>query len=221
MSNLTRLNILNIWVDPVSRIDALARVRHFLAYGRQPHCVFASNPEKNYSVPADPELYRIYRKADLLLPDGIGVVLTARLLHGIRLERVPGSEFIFEICRLAQSEGYRVFVYGAKETVSRDACRKLEERFPGVQVVGRSNGYVPQEKLGALIDAINESKAYILFVALGSPRQEKWIVTYADRLAKEPHRIKRQKVLPFFAFEVMKEWAKGKNTGARITPLSS
>ena len=177
-----RLNILDIWVDPVSRQEALAKVGDFLSNGNRPHCIFAANPEKNFSVPADPLLYEVYRGADLLLPDGIGMVLAARALYGKRLERVPGAEFIFDICRLAAESGKGIFVYGAREHVNKSACDKLAQRFPGLKIAGRSNGYVPAEKMDGLLDTINTSGAAILFVALGSPMQEKWCAAHAHKL---------------------------------------
>ncbi|MDO5674831.1 MAG: WecB/TagA/CpsF family glycosyltransferase [bacterium] len=239
-----RLPILNIWVDPVSREEAKARVCGFLEQGTRPHAIFAANPEKNFSVPADAELYDCYRQADLLLPDGIGVVLAARLLHGARLQRLPGSEFIFDICRLAENGCHSIFVYGAREEVSRNSVARLQQRYPGLRIAGRANGFVPQEEMPRLIEQINTSGASILFLALGSPRQEKWFAAHKNalttvrvvqgiggtldtiagtvqrapefwcrhnlewfyRLAKEPKRIKRQKVLPVFALLVLKRW---------------
>lgn len=177
-----RLDILNIWVDAISRSEAGNRTREILHNGRRPHFVFASNPEKNFTVPADPILYDMYRRADILLPDGIGMVMAARLLYGIKLERVPGSEFIFDICEIAREKDYGVYVYGAKEWVSQKACLKLSQRYPDLNIVGRSNGYVPAEAMPELIAEINASKAAVLFVALGSPRQEKWMATYAGQL---------------------------------------
>ncbi len=239
-----RLPILKIWVDPVSREEALQRVRSFLQHGKRPHAIFAANPEKNFSVPADAELYNCYRQADLLIPDGIGVVLAARLLHRVRLKRLPGSEFFFDICQLAENEGYSVFVYGASEDVNSSAVAKLQERYPGLLIAGRANGFVSQEEMPQLVERINQSGAAILFLALGSPRQEKWFAAHKDalttvrvvqgiggtldtidgkvqrapefwcrhnlewlyRLAKEPKRIKRQKVLPVFALLILKRW---------------
>jgi N-acetylglucosaminyldiphosphoundecaprenol N-acetyl-beta-D-mannosaminyltransferase len=170
-------------VDPVSREEAIERVRAFLRDGARPHCIFASNPEKNFSVPKDRELYECYRQADLLLPDGIGMVKAARVLHGAELSRIPGSEFIFEICRVAREEGRGVFVYGAKEEVNARSCEVLAERFPGLEIAGRANGYVKDDEMGGLIEKINASGAVVLFVALGSPKQEKWFARHKDRLA--------------------------------------
>ena len=150
--------------------------------GERAHAIFAVNPEKNYSVPKDPSLYRAFRDADLLIPDGIGVVLAARLLHRARLSRVPGVELMEEICRLAAAKGYGIFLYGAREEVSVDAARVLAERYPGLTVVGRANGFVTEEGMPRLVDEINASGARILFLALGSPRQEKWFATHRDEL---------------------------------------
>jgi N-acetylglucosaminyldiphosphoundecaprenol N-acetyl-beta-D-mannosaminyltransferase len=177
-----RLPILEIWVDPISREEAIERVRVFLRKGDRPHSIFASNPEKNFSVPKDPQLYECYRQADLLLPDGIGMVKAAKLLHGARLVRVPGSEFIFDICRLAQEEDKGVFVYGAKEEVNRKSCKVLAERFPDLKIVGRSNGYMKDDAMPGIIEKINASGAAVLFLGLGSPKQEKWFEKYKSQL---------------------------------------
>ena len=175
-----RLKILDIWVDPLTREDAIECVSIFLKHGRRPHAIFASNPEKNFSVPADPDLYKVYGEADILLPDGIGMVYAARLLHGRVFPRIPGSEFIFDICRLAARDGHGIFVYGAKEEVNAGAVKILEERFPGLRIAGRANGYV--KDMDALVQQINESGAKILFIALGSPKQERWFATHRGSL---------------------------------------
>ncbi len=178
---IQRLAILDIWVDAVDRAAAIRRAEAFLQ-GDRPRAVFASNPEKAFSVPADPLLHRVYREAGLLLPDGIGMVLAARILHGVRLERVPGSEFIFDLCALAARDGHPVFFYGAKEAVNRAAAAKLERRFPGLIVAGRQDGYLPEAEMPGLVERINRSGARILFLALGSPKQERWFAAHRDQL---------------------------------------
>lgn len=241
-----RLDILNLWVDPVNMEQALDRVVDFVEQGSQPHCIFAVNPEKNFSVPKDPELWDLFRRADLLIPDGIGAVLAARILHGARFSRVPGVQLMHRICKLSSERGYKVFIYGSNEEVNSEAAARLPKLYPGLQIAGRSNGYVPPDKMNELVDRINQAGAQILFLALGSPKQEKWYATHKDklttvrvcqgiggtldtiagkvklapegwqrlglewlyRLLSEPSRIKRQRVLPFFAFQVL--WARFK-----------
>ena len=177
-----RLKILNLWVDPVTMGQALDRVVAFVEKGSRPHAIFAVNPEKNFSVPKDPALLESFRSADLLIPDGIGVVMAARFLHRAKLSRVPGVELMGQICRLAAERGYRVFLFGANEEVSRKAAQALPERYPGLLIVGRANGYLRDDEMPGLVERINASGAQILFLALGSPRQEQWYATHRDAL---------------------------------------
>ena len=216
-------------------------VEDFVENGNRPHIVFASNPEKNFSVPQDPALYDTFKNADLLLPDGIGMVKAAKIIYGVNIERIPGVEFMEDICRLSASKNYKIFIYGAKEEVNKEAVTILKKRYQDLQIVGRANGYLKERDMPMLVDKINASGAQILFIALGSPKQEQWYVKYSGqlhnvrvcqgvggsldaitgrvkrapefwcriglewfyRLVSEPKRIKRQKVLPIFAAQVL------------------
>ena len=73
-------------------------------------------------------------------------------------------------------------LYGAKEEVYRSAFEILQERLPGLQIVGRCNGYWPEDKMDELVEMINRSGAEILFLALGSPKQERWFAKHRDKL---------------------------------------
>ncbi len=176
-----RLKILDIWVDRVDREKALMRVKGFLK-GKKTCSIFAVNPEKNFSVPRDPILYDVFKHADLLIPDGIGIVLAARLLHGVPLRRLPGVDFMKDICRLAERQSQPIFLYGSHESVNQTAAGRLRHEFPRLRIAGRSDGYVPESKMPELIQQVNESGATILFLALGSPRQEKWYASHAAEL---------------------------------------
>ena len=173
-----RIKILKSWVDAVSKKSALNRVDRFLKNGRRPHSIFASNTEKTMMIPKDSHLSEAFRASDLLIPDGVGIVWAARILAGIKLERIAGVEFFFDICELAASDGYGVFIYGAKETTNKTAVDRLKKQFAELKVAGRSNGYVRESEMPNLIDSINESRAEVLFIALGSPKQEKWFAKY-------------------------------------------
>jgi len=179
-----RLNILNSWVDDITKEECLKKIEKFVksSYSRRVHTIFASNPEKIFSVPKHPLVYEEIKNADILLPDGIGVVLAVRFLYGIKISRLPGADMMEEICKLAAKKGYKVFIYGAKEEVNKKAVDILIKRYQGLNIVGRSHGYVKEKDMENLIEKINNSKAEILFVALGSPRQEKWIAEYKNRL---------------------------------------
>jgi len=144
--------------------------------------ILAINPEKVIKFQYDNFLRSMSEKAALLIPDGIGVVMAMRWLYGFPTTRVPGSELMPNICWEAAKKGYKIFLYGSKEEVNKGAVERLQNNYPGIQIVGRSNGYLKEDQMSGLIKEINKSCADILFVALGSPKQEQWIQTYLPKL---------------------------------------
>jgi N-acetylglucosaminyldiphosphoundecaprenol N-acetyl-beta-D-mannosaminyltransferase len=178
---LKRLDILGVSVDEVDMERAVDSVRDMLK-GGPANLILAVNPEKVIAAQRDPELRRALSAASLLIPDGIGVVLAARLLGLGRMKRVPGSELMPEICKLAAAERHSVFLYGAKPRVVDRTRALLIQHYPGLRIVGARDGYVPDSGMDELIDDINSSGADILFVALGSPRQEFWMDRFRSRL---------------------------------------
>ena len=175
MVDIQRIRVLDAPVDVINMETALAFVDDTVAARKPGNYVLAMDPEKTFALRRDRQLGDFFEDAALLLPDGIGVVLAARFLHGARIGRVPGADFMQEICRHASEKGYRVFIYGATEEVNVASVAKLKQRYPGLQIAGRANGYVSSDAMEALVDEINDSEADILFVALGSPRQENWM----------------------------------------------
>ncbi|MBP3530934.1 MAG: WecB/TagA/CpsF family glycosyltransferase [Thermoguttaceae bacterium] len=159
----------------VERAVELAKDRTTLSYA------VAINPEKTFALRENPELAQFAEAADLALPDGIGVVWASRLLNGRKIERVPGADLAEAVCARSGVEGLNLFFYGAKEESSAAAVEELRRRYPDIRVVGRRNGYVKAEEMDALTQEIADSDADVLIVALGSPRQERWIREYAAR----------------------------------------
>jgi N-acetylglucosaminyldiphosphoundecaprenol N-acetyl-beta-D-mannosaminyltransferase len=182
MQDIRRVRLPGAPVDTVDMQGALDFVDAKVAGGGESGHVVAMNPEKTFAVERNRELRELVENASLLIPDGIGVVLAARFLHGARIGRVPGADLMQEICRHSAQKGHRLFIFGASEEVNCEAMAVLHRRFPGIMIVGRSHGYVPPEEMEELIDQINDSGADILFVALGSPRQEEWMHRYGPML---------------------------------------
>ncbi|MBW1750732.1 MAG: WecB/TagA/CpsF family glycosyltransferase [Deltaproteobacteria bacterium] len=176
-----RINILGVPVDCVNMDQAVTAVDAMVA-GDSPQAVIANNPEKVIKAQHDAELLHQLENAGLLIPDGIGIVLAARILGLARMERVPGSELMPAICKLAEDKGYRVFLFGANPEVNQKACEVLLQRYPGLQIVGNRDGYVAESDMLSLVQEINASKAEILFIALGSPKQEMWMEEYLPKL---------------------------------------
>jgi N-acetylglucosaminyldiphosphoundecaprenol N-acetyl-beta-D-mannosaminyltransferase len=153
-----------------------------LVAGPGPSAIVAVGPEKLIRARQNSLLLNQIRSSALLIADGIGVVWAARFLGLASIERVTGADLMEAICGRAAERGYKIFLYGAPPETNSLACAALEKRFPGIAIVGRRDGYVAQEKMPELISEINASGAQILFVALGSPRQELWMASHLSKL---------------------------------------
>ncbi|MBN1356797.1 WecB/TagA/CpsF family glycosyltransferase [bacterium] len=175
MTTVDRLNILDVPVDAIDMPGALRFAEQLIRHPVRRGYVLAVNPEKVFALKRDPDLLGIFRDAALLLPDGIGIVWAAGFLCGCRIRRTTGADFMQDLCVLAVRMGFSVFIYGSTEETNRKATEILLRRLPGLKVAGRCNGYVPEAGIPDLIRKINASGAEILFVGLGSPRQEHFI----------------------------------------------
>ncbi len=170
-----RTEILGVPIDVVNWRTALTAVEQQLNAPIARRCVIAVNPEKVIRAQSDPRLLAAMRRAVLLIPDGIGVVAAARLLGLGHMQRVPGSELMPRICELAACRGDGVYLFGASETVNKQAAAALARAYPTLRIAGRHHGYVAEPEMSRIVEDINASGARILFLALGSPRQELWM----------------------------------------------
>ncbi|MCG3203037.1 MAG: N-acetylglucosaminyldiphosphoundecaprenol N-acetyl-beta-D-mannosaminyltransferase [Gammaproteobacteria bacterium] len=177
-----RVEILGAPVDMVDWAETLRRIEFEFLLGSEPKTVVAVNPEKIIRAQSDPALMQFLRNASLLIPDGIGVVMAARLLGYGKIERVPGSELMPRICEIAERTGHPIFLLGASAEVSERVASVLSTRYPRLRIGGRHDGYFTDEQTDKIVQMINSSGARILFLALGSPKQELWMQECLTRL---------------------------------------
>ena len=178
---LKRVQVLGVPVDDVTMTSALAWVDSKIG-SRGRHAILAVNPEKVLKIRSSDKLRLLFSNASLLIPDGIGVVMAAHLLGLAKMGRVPGCELMPLICEIAARRGTKVFVLGATAETNDQAVAALKAKFPSLRVAGSQDGYTPESAMPALIERINVSGADILFVALGSPRQELWMEEHLPSL---------------------------------------
>ena len=143
--------------------------------------IVAINPEKIMKAQQDESLRQLLNSATYQIPDGIGVIIASILKGGSIRQRVTGIDMMLQLCKEAAIHQKRIFLYGAKPGIVDEAKVKLEEMFPGIQITGTLHGYEKDEKV--ITDTINASGAEIIFVALGSPAQENWIIEHKETLA--------------------------------------
>ncbi len=131
------------------------------------------------------EIRDVLNGATLCYPDGIAVAKLTSWRLGRPVERVPGPTFILKACEYGVSRGWRHYFYGGKEGVADELKATLTEMFPGLQVVGTQCPPFrepTEEELEALCRELQEKKVDLLWVALGGPRQEKWMHKYLGRI---------------------------------------
>lgn len=175
--------ILNFGVDKVTRAEAVQRCLEFIRSG-QPHLVVTPNAEIAHLALHDRDLLAALAGADLVVADGAGVVLAARILGDPVPEKVAGVELADGILMAAPPDT-RVFLLGAtRESVAQAAVR-LVERHPNVVVVGYRDGYWQHFEPAAdagVIRAVRAAAPHILFAGLGAPKQEKWLHRHLGEL---------------------------------------
>lgn len=177
-----KVDILGVPVDNITMDEAAAKISQFVA-SPDVHMVFTPNPEIIMLARKDSRFLSILNKASLIVPDGIGVVIASKMQKGDHLkERVAGYDLVQNTLKQAVGKGYKYYFFGSKPGVAEEAAKKMRETYSGIQIVGYHDGYFKPEDNEAIIEDINQSKANILLVALGAPKQEVWIDEHKERL---------------------------------------
>ncbi len=139
------------------------------------------NVAKLVNMQNDPELADSVKYCDIINIDGMGVVWAARLLGHKVPERVTGIDLFFALNERAAEEGLSVYYLGATEEVVEKAAQNMQKRYPDLKIAGYHHGYFWDDE-EAVVDKIEAAKADILFVAITSPKKERFINRWKDKL---------------------------------------
>ena len=167
-----RVDVLGVAFDNVTMDEAVDKALELLEQDG-PHLAVTPNPEIVQRAGKDPEFADILSKADLVIPDGVGVIYAAKILGRPLRARVPGIDFAAALLGRAAGAGKRLFLLGAAPGVAEQAAVNLRAAYPGLVVCGTHDGYFKEDD--PVADAIREARADIVFVCLGAPKQEKWV----------------------------------------------
>ncbi len=175
---MDRINILGVGFDAVTKEEALARCMAIV--GSQKGYVATPNPEIICRCRRDKSASEAVNGASLVVPDGIGVIYASRILGTPIKNRVPGIDLASDVMSELEKQGKTLFLLGAKPGVAEDAAEKLALLYPELNIVGTNDGYFKDD--APVIDKINAVSPDVLFVCLGSPRQEQWTKDNIDKL---------------------------------------
>ncbi len=145
--------------------------------------VISGNPEVLSNGLTDSELFsNCNSENSVIIPDGLGVVIASKIVNRPVQEKIAGIELMDDIIKMCNDEGKGIYLLGAKEEVLDLAKTNLKTKYKDLNIVGSHNGYFDMDNCEDIINDINEAKPYAVFVAMGCPRQEKFINKYINEL---------------------------------------
>lgn len=179
--------VLGVRLDPLSEEELLQRIEHHLLSGQGLLTITTVNAECVALASRDPSYRRLINSSSLNLIDGAGISLAARLRGVGPYPRLPGADLLYALAQQCQQHNLRLFLLGAAPQVAEAACRHLEARYPGLQVAFYSPVISEEprpEESRPILERLAKTAPHVLCVALGMPKQERWIALQREALAK-------------------------------------
>ena len=175
------VRILGIPIHAITTAETLAWIEQAIQ-ARAPQQICTANPEFLMAAQHDREFAEVLRRADLVLPDGVGLLWAARWLGAALPERVAGSDLIYRIGGRAAQNGWRLYFLGAGEGVAQKTAETLQARYPGLTISGTFGGSPRIEEEEAIVARVKAARPDLLLVAYGAPAQDRWIARNKARL---------------------------------------
>lgn len=174
----------SIYGVPVSRMNMKETVKVLTnaIEQRVPHHVVTVNPIIIMAALDDSQFYKDLLAAELIVPDGTGVVWAANYVGQPVQERVPGIDLVHELMKVGEPKRWKVYMLGASPEVIKAAAAKLQESYPAIRVVGYRDGYFADAEDQDVIASIRELEPDILLVGRSTDKQEPWIAKYKKEL---------------------------------------
>jgi polysaccharide pyruvyl transferase CsaB len=186
-----KVNVLGARIDRLTMGETIERIRGFINNGfnngfpntGQPRHVITLNAEIVYQAQFNLALLELINRADMVTPDGAGVVWASRYLGQPVPERVTGIDLVNTLAPVAEAAGWKLFLLGGAPGVAKEAGQKLSERYPRLLIAGTYHGYwqLDSAEEQKILELIDQTHPDILLVALGAPRQEFWIRRQLDQ----------------------------------------
>lgn len=174
MSDINSVRLFGMKVHVVNLESAQAQFEA-LVNSEGGKMIFTPNPEFVMKAQDDEVFMDVLNAGDLVIPDGIGVVLASKV-HKLGItDRVPGIELVSKMLEYAEKNDKTVYLFGGKPEVPALAAQNMVAKYPRLKIVGMANGYVDDKGMAAVLEDIRSKAPDIVLVALGAPRQEKWI----------------------------------------------
>ncbi len=183
--NHKRVNVLGVGVSAINMPLALATIDAWVQY-RTPNYVCVTGVHGVMESQHDAELRRIHNAAGMVTPDGMPLVWLNWLAGQRHVDRVYGPDLMLATLEYGVPRGYRHYLYGGAEGVPELLAERLRARFAGVQIVGTFSPPfrpIPPDEDEQMVQMINATAPDIVWIGLGSPKQERWAAAHVGRLS--------------------------------------
>jgi N-acetylglucosaminyldiphosphoundecaprenol N-acetyl-beta-D-mannosaminyltransferase len=178
-----KVTILGVTIDNITEEEAAQKTKKLIEESNKScKIIVAPNVEFIMQAQKDKEFYDILKEAELATPDSIGVMIAGKLQKKPFKQRIPGQAYFRKILETAEKEGWTVYLLGGKDDIPLKTKENVERIYPNLKIVGYHEGFFEKDSEEEVINQINELKPNILFVAMGAPRQEKWIAKHKNEL---------------------------------------
>ena len=174
-----KIDVMGLKFDSMTMDETLSRAEALLR-GDKAAYVVTPNAEIAYEALHDGQLREMLNGADLMLPDGAGVVLASKLLRTPVKQKVAGVDFAAGLLGILERNGQSLYLLGGKTGIGELAAQKMLEAHPQLRIAGIADGFFQDE--APVIAKINASGADALFVCLGAPKQERFMVQHQQEL---------------------------------------
>ena len=184
LSNKSDIQSVDLFGIPVvaAGMSEVMDMVHAAITAKQRMDIGVVNAAKVVNMHRNPELKEAVLSSDVIFADGAAVVWASKLLGKPLPERIAGIDLMWEMYKRGNIDKYRIFCFGATEEVNKKVAEIIEKEFPGVALVGRRNGYYDREEEEEIADHIAATKADILLVAMTSPKKEKFMAKWGDKM---------------------------------------
>lgn len=173
-----RVTIGTITITNVTWAEAIQRVEELIK-SDSPEYVLTPNVDHVVQSESDPYLRKIYAECPLVVADGMPIIWASHFFFTPLREKISGSDFLVRFCEVAAKKGYRIFFLGGSDDASAKSAEILQNRFPGLNIVGVHSpprGFEENQESNSLVlEMIKDARPDLIFVGLGTPKQEKWI----------------------------------------------
>ncbi|WP_284643185.1 WecB/TagA/CpsF family glycosyltransferase [Paenibacillus silviterrae] len=176
-----RVNIFGVPISKMNMQQTVDYITEAIA-SREPHQVITANPIMVTAALNDPSYMRLMKEAELIVPDGAGVVWAAGYVGNPVAERVAGFDLMHELMKRGQERGWRVFLVGSSPENIQAAADRLKELYPKLSLVGFRDGYFGEKEDDSVIETIRAANPDILLVGRSAATQEPWICKYKRQL---------------------------------------